>query len=337
MSKYYDEQKIKQTDKLNSMLVELPSFCTQFFVGIEQTMQPSTRLSYAYNLKLFFNYIHTIYPDEPMTVEILNIISAYDIEQFLSYIKNYTNADGKEVINGKASIKCKVAAIKSLYTYFYRHQEIKFNTAEFIDLPEIEAKNIVRLNDIQIDNILDNIENRTHFNYQSSELYIKRDYAVIALLLGTGIRVSECSGIDVSDISFMDCSVNIVRKGGNEDVVFFSDEIRDCLIAYYNLRRDIVTDEKAFFLSTRKTRLSVRSIQNLVTKYTKDIKKVSPHKLRATYGTNLYIATKDIYLVSDTLGHRNVETTRRHYADIPSERKKEARNYIHLRKLPVRH
>jgi integrase/recombinase XerC len=75
----------------------------------------------------------------------------------------------------------------------------------------------------------------------------------------------------------------------------------------------------------------------LVTKYTKDIKKVSPHKLRATYGTNLYIATKDIYLVSDTLGHRNVETTRRHYADIPSERKKEARNYIHLRKLPVRH
>lgn len=121
MSKYYDEQKIKQTDKLNSMLVELPSFCTQFFVGIEQTTQPSTRLSYAYNLKLFFNYIHTIYPDEPMTVEILNIISAYDIEQFLSYIKNYTNADGKEVINGKASIKCKVAAIKSLYTYFYRH------------------------------------------------------------------------------------------------------------------------------------------------------------------------------------------------------------------------
>ena len=96
MSKYYDEQKIKQTDKLNSMLVELPSFCTQFFVGIEQTTQPSTRLSYAYNLKLFFNYIHTIYPDEPMTVEILNIISAYDIEQFLSYIKNYTNADGKK-------------------------------------------------------------------------------------------------------------------------------------------------------------------------------------------------------------------------------------------------
>lgn len=66
MSKYYDEQKIKQTDKLNSMLVELPSFCTQFFVGIEQTTQPSTRLSYAYNLKLFFNYIHTIYPDEPL-------------------------------------------------------------------------------------------------------------------------------------------------------------------------------------------------------------------------------------------------------------------------------
>lgn len=202
MSKYYDEQKIKQTDKLNSMLVELPSFCTQFFVGIEQTTQPSTRLSYAYNLKLFFNYIHTIYPDEPMTVEILNIISAYDIEQFLSYIKNYTNADGKEVINGKASIKCKVAAIKSLYTYFYRHQEIKFNTAEFIDLPEIEAKNIVRLNDIQIDNILDNIENRTHFNYQSSELSICCSLLVNTHTSCKFLQYSEIELIEESNLCF---------------------------------------------------------------------------------------------------------------------------------------
>lgn len=98
---------------------------------------------------------------------------------------------------------------------------ITTNVTELIDAPEVEVKNIIRLNDIQIDNVLDNVENRTYLSCNCNELYVKRDYAVISLLLGTGIRVSECSGIDICDVSFMDCSVNIVRKGGNEDIVFF--------------------------------------------------------------------------------------------------------------------
>lgn len=336
MTRYYDEQKIIQTKKLNSLLTELPDFCSQFFTGIEQSTQPSTRLRYAYNLKIFFNYIQTVSSSKVITIETLENISVYDIEQFLSYLKSYTNANGKKCINNRASIRCKLASIKSLYSYLYKHKMITTNVTELIDAPEIEVKNIIRLNDIQIDNVLDNVENRTYLSCNCNELYVKRDYAVISLLLGTGIRVSECSGIDICDVSFMDCSVNIVRKGGNEDIVFFSDEIRNALLDYYQMRCDLHTTSTAFFLSTRKTRLSVRSIQNIVTKYTKDIKKVSPHKLRATFGTNLYIATNDIYLVSDLLGHRNIETTRKYYAELPNERKRQARNMLRLRKYPAK-
>ena len=113
---------------------------------------------------------------------------------------------------------------------------------------------------------------------------------------------------------FLICHISIIRKGGNEDKVYFSDEVHDALRKYYNIRTITATkqpNEQAFFLSSRGTRLSIRSIQNLVHKYTKGIYEVSPHKLRTTFGTNLYVATKDIYLVSAALGHRNVETTSR--------------------------
>ena len=90
--------------------------------------------------------------------------------------------------------------------------------------------------------------------------------------------------------------------------------------------------ENAFFLSKNKTRISVTSIEYLTHKYTKDIKDVTPHKLRATFGTNMYRATRDIYLVANTLGHRNVNTTKQHYADLQEDVKKEVRNVIKLRK-----
>ncbi len=341
MSKYRDSQMKQQSEKLNLKLLELPAFCEQFFTGIEHNTQPSTRLKYANDLKVFFEYIQIKYPQynniKFLPIFILDKITTYDIEQFLSYIKSYINPRGKVCKNSRAGVKSKLAAIKSLYRYFYNHQSIKLNPTMLIDIPPIEGKNIVRLNSVQVNKVLDNIENHTYLKQQkSSYKYIKRDYAVISLLLGTGIRVSECAGIDINDICFTDCYIQIVRKGGSEDIVFFSDEVKAALLDYYNERINIIPDETAttaFFLSKRGTRFSVRSIQSLVTKYTKDIKKVSPHKLRATYGTNLYIATKDIYLVADTLGHTNVETTKRYYAEIPNQQKRNARNSVQLRNI----
>lgn len=90
-------------------------------------------------------------------------------------------------------------------------------------------------------------------------------------------------------------------------------------------------DATAFFLSKNRTRLSVRAIQNITHKYTRHINEVSPHKLRATYATNLYVATKDIYYVSNVLGHSSVETTKKYYAEVPDELKRNMRNTLKLR------
>ena len=93
--------------------------------------------------------------------------------------------------------------------------------------------------------------------------------------------------------------------------------------------------ENALFLSSVGKRLCVRSVELLVKKYASTVttvKHITPHKLRSTYGTNLYQESKDIYLVADVLGHKDVNTTRRHYAEIVDENKRNARNIVHLRR-----
>jgi len=92
--------------------------------------------------------------------------------------------------------------------------------------------------------------------------------------------------------------------------------------------------EDALFLSLQKKRIGVRAVENMVKKYASAVtplKHITPHKLRSTYGTNLYRETGDIYLVADVLGHEDVNTTKKHYAALEEERRRSARNRVHLR------
>ena len=93
-------------------------------------------------------------------------------------------------------------------------------------------------------------------------------------------------------------------------------------------------NENALFLSLQNRRMSVRAVENLVKKYASRVttlKKITPHKLRSTYGTTLYRESNDIYLVADVLGHKDVNTTRKHYAAQEDERRRSATKYVRLR------
>ena len=164
-----------------------------------------------------------------------------------------------------------------------------------------------------------------------------RDLAILTLLLGTGIRVSECVGLDLNDVDFDNQRLKVRRKGGYEDLVYFGEEVADALQDYLKERNRIIPlpgHEEAFFLSMQNRRLTVRSVENLVKKYTSrvtTVKKITPHKLRSTYGTTLYQETGDIYLVADVLGHKDVNTTRKHYAAMKDENRRKAAKAVRLR------
>ena len=161
----------------------------------------------------------------------------------------------------------------------------------------------------------------------------------MTLLLGTGIRVSECVGLDVTDIDFNTNGIRVIRKGGSEMIVYFGDEVEKALKDYINGSRKLVNPqeghEKALFYSTQRRRIGVKAVENLVKKYSRQVtplKKITPHKLRSTYGTTLYQETGDIYLVADVLGHKDVNTTRKHYAAQDESRRRSAASVVKLRK-----
>ena len=160
---------------------------------------------------------------------------------------------------------------------------------------------------------------------------------MLTLMLGTGIRVSECVGLDLNDVDFKNNGIKIHRKGGYESIVYFGEEVEKALFDYMQEREKIIPKEgsgNALFLSMQKKRMNVRSVENLVKKYSRlvtSIKNITPHKLRSTYGTALYQESGDIYLVADVLGHKDVNTTRKHYAAQADERRRQAAKMVRLR------
>ena len=120
--------------------------------------------------------------------------------------------------------------------------------------------------------------------------------------------------------------------------VYFGSEVEMALYDYIEQIRKhtdaLPGHENALFLSVQRKRISVRAVQDLVHKYASQVtpnKHITPHKLRSTYGTNLYRETGDIYLVADVLGHKDVNTTKKHYADLGDERRRKAATAVKLR------
>lgn len=345
---YHTQVDKENTLKLRELLKELPPFARDYFRAIGTTASSRTRLSYAYDLKIFFQYLlkeNPAFKDLTMAdfqVDVLDRLEAVDIEEYQEYLKVYQSQDtGLENTNGERGIKRKMSALRSFYAYYYKREMIRSNPTLLVDMPKLHDKSIVKLDPNEVAALLDHIEHAGDtLTGQKKTYYEKtkeRDLAIFTLLLGTGIRVSECVGLDVEDIDLQNNGLKVHRKGGNEMIVYFGDEVAQALLDYLEIRKGITSlpgHEHALFYSTQRRRISVKAVENLVKKYAREItttKKITPHKLRSTYGTALYEETGDIYLVADVLGHKDVNTTRKHYADLGDAHRRKAASAVRLR------
>mgnify|MGYP001944471362 FL=1 len=342
---YHNQVNINNELKLRELIGTLPRFCSDYFRGIEPTTSSRTRLGYAHDLNVFFDFLRNENPYfrekdmRDLKVKELDKLKPVDIEEYLDYIKYYTRND-KEYINEESARKRKLISLRSLYNYCYKREWIETNPASKVDIPKLHQKEIVRLDIDEVAMLLDEVESGESLTKSQKKYHNKtkvRDLAIMTLLLGTGIRVSECVGLDISDVDFKNNGIKILRKGGNEVIIYFGDEVCEALLNYLEERNHIIPLEghtDALFLSMQKRRISVKSVENLVKKYSKTVttvKKITPHKLRSTYGTNLYKETGDIYLVADVLGHQDVNTTKKHYAAIDDSSRRRAAKIVKLR------
>ncbi|MCR4781870.1 MAG: tyrosine-type recombinase/integrase [Lachnospiraceae bacterium] len=344
-SEFYKGKKVDQTLRLRELISQLPAPAVDFIYSKEVTTQISTRIQYAYDLLTYFRFLQSKNPIlarkdiRKFNTDDLGNVKYEDIMEYQRFLE--LNIDENEHHeNGKRAIARKMSPLRGMYKYMLIHKQIHEDPTALVPLPRLKKdKNIVRMNSYEVRTILDAIKNGSEQMTERQKKFAEktryRDLCILTLMLNTGIRVSECNGLDVADINLKDDSFVIVRKGGAQDVLYFGSYVHEAINDYLQLERKHIIakegHEKALFLSLQGKRMSVDAIENLVKKYAKIAvpnKKITPHKLRSTYGTALYRETGDIRLVADVLGHENINTTIDYYAAIEDEHKRQARNAV---------
>jgi len=344
--RYHEKTAQENIVKLRALQKELPPFVRDYFNSLSDQTSALTRVGYALDYKVFFNYLSEEHldgkPIKEISISDLAKLTATDIESFMEYLSYYIPPKDPDssITNESKGKSRKLAAVRGLFRHLYRREKISANPAELVGFPKIHDKPITTLEPGEIAKLLDEVENGEKLTPRQKIFHAQtklRDSALITLMLGTGIRISECVGLDLDHLDFENNSIRVTRKGGDEMILYFGDEVETALLAYLEMRSEAETQaghEAALFLSLQNRRISTRAVQDLVKKYASlvtRLKNISPHKLRSTFGTQLYAETSDIYLVANVLGHADVNTTRKHYAKMDDSRRRKAANAVRLR------
>ena len=208
---YYEKVDIDNELKLRKQLAALPPYCKQYFIAIESKTQSRTRLAYAYDLSCFFDYLHENNPIckkmniTEIPLSILESLKPMDLEEYLYNLKVYEK-DGMAHTNEERGIKRKLSSLRSFYKYLYKNEFIQSNPASKVSTPKIHDKNIIRLDADEVANLLDEVESGENLTKKQQMFHDRtkvRDLALLTLMLGTGIRVSECVGLDLDDVCLL--------------------------------------------------------------------------------------------------------------------------------------
>jgi len=349
---YREQLDQNRLENIRKLLKNQPRACADFIRSLLSTTSTLTRLAYTIDLGTFFDFAmkeltcFTAENASELTDEEIARLKPRDIEIYADYLSLYykqagTEADDQRLLkNHTYGVMRKLSSLRSFFNYLFRTQRIPANIASLVPLPKKHEKPILLLERDEMEKLINAVSTGEDLSPRQAafhRLTRTRDFAIVMLFLGTGIRVSECVGINLEDIDFRSNALLVTRKGGNQAILYFPQEVADALKAYYDERETIETEPEhahALFLSLQRRRITQRAVEQMVNKYAMlgvPLKKrLSPHKLRSTYATNLYQETEDIYLVAEALGHSDVNTTRKHYASMSDARMRQAAANTHL-------
>lgn len=325
---YYITDQTNTRQAADRKIQVLPNYTHSFFNHLRADhYSERTILNYACDLESFFLFIKTSNPLiknlNDITPDILSALTYEDLDEFKVYISVIRDKEGNIIRNASTTtIHRHLGTLRSFFKFCFSRNIIRQNPMQSVSSPKLMEKPITFLEPAEITDMLNEIKQGNHLTKKQRvfcQKSFQRDYAIILTLVSTGLRVSELVGFDTTAIDHKNHAFYVHRKGNKEQFVYFSDDVYEALMDYINGERESMhPDTKALFLSNRGTRLTVRSVERIVLKYTQSpdvtMKHITPHKLRSTFGTNLYRETGDIYLTADALNHKNVATTIKHYS-----------------------
>ena len=326
------EHKILTEKRIQEMIKDYPDYIRKFYYSLNSKTH-MTKLRYIMNVIRFLNY----YGDgNTVDKKDLNNIEAFDIESYIqsiSFIEKDNNIEEMSAAT-KACIYSSINAFMNFLKYNKYIVENPFDATK-IERPKIQENDVVFLTPEEVkiveQAILAGVGNTRSIGKQKRWKY--RDLLLFRIPVINGLRVTALSEINISDINFKRNTIKVTEKGNITKEVFIDDKTKDYILKWMLERKDILDgydDCNALFISNRKTRMTISSIEDVIEKYTKATvkdKHITPHKLRSTCGTNIYQHTKDIYLVANVLGHKSTSPTKR-YAKVFEEDKQNAINAV---------
>lgn len=358
MADYKEKTAALKKQKAKKLLQDLPPYCETYYASIAEKAG-GTIYSYIRDIHVFFRYLVDKNPDfqakgmRGITLEDLSLLTRNDIYEFINTLyKENSSADDLndeklEIPQKKSSKRQYLSALNSFFGFWEDEDAIPVNIVKKVDRTQYSSSqrhHVIRLDDEEEVGMLSSILHGTGLTSRQQHANKKtsvRDYAICITLLRTGIRVSELVGLNIDDINFKKNYFVVARKKETQknDKVYFDDDVADALTSYLGDKAApfaVPAGTPVFTVSQGKykgQRLGVRSVESIVWKYSQAGagKKVSPHKLRATYATNMIAETGDINLVKSEMGHMNIQTTTI-YIDDEALAKEQARNTLKKRR-----
>ncbi len=233
---YREEVDAKRILQIRSICRGLPQACSDFLRAIAVTTGTFTRLAYALDLRTFFEFLHEeriyyaqkdliLLDDADIAHLTQSDLTAYT-EYLTYYLKNNEDHTGEDrvYVNHDLAIKRKMCSIRSFYDYMFKNQRISSNVTELVPLPKIHEKPIIRLSRDEMVRILSTArtgDDMSQGQKRFQQITAERDYALRSMFLSTGIRVSECVGINIEDVDMENNAFLVTRKGGNQVVLYF--------------------------------------------------------------------------------------------------------------------
>ena len=300
------EKEIAAKAKMEKKLSKLPNIFTAFYNWMDARDKTYTTMNnYINHVVDFMKFYTKGEPDE----DFYSNVTDEDIESYMTYIKR-KSARGKDTEVGDDIRAARWSSLNTFYKFLMQKKYIKENPMAQTERPKIRTQhNVTYMTQKEIQSVFDRIE------MEGRPMTKNRDRCIIALGLGTGLRVSAIVNINVEDIDFKTNTIRVIEKGRKVREISFSNHLRKSLLVWLNDRARFFGGGETgpLFISQKKNRMSVDSVQGVVKKYTSHLDKhITPHKLRSSAAMNLYSAGIGIMTIASVLGHENITTTQRY-------------------------
>lgn len=319
MSGRYEKETQLDTN-IKSQLKNMPDVFTEYYYSLTSSGKSyDTAKTYIDRL---YQFIKFTYGDN-CSDNFYEKVKSVHINKYISSLRT-------RKINGKVkriSDSYKTVCWSALNSFFdfLVPEYIASNPVSNTDRPKMrDNPDVTFLTEEEIARVLDNVRNK------ANERMLNRDLCILKLGFATGLRISAIVQIDINDIDFKNNRIKVTEKGNRDYYILIGENMKNQILLWLNDRNKYFTnvDHDALFVSQESSRISTRTVNDLIKKYTDILdKRVTPHVMRHSCATNLYEKTGDIYLCAKQLHHKNVSTTQR-YAELSQEKQRHAANIL---------